>query len=41
MVYDITNPAGPVYVDYKNTRTIATYGGDNGAEGIIHINAVN
>ncbi|HEY0039794.1 MAG TPA: hypothetical protein VGB71_03975 [Flavisolibacter sp.] len=41
MVYDITNPAGPVYVDYKNTRTIATYGGDNGAEGIIYINAVN
>ncbi len=41
MVYDITNPASPVFVDYKNTRTIAAYGGDNGAEGIIYISAEN
>ncbi|MBC7888710.1 MAG: choice-of-anchor I family protein [Ferruginibacter sp.] len=41
MVYDITNPASPVFVDYKNTRTLATYGGDNGAEGIIYISAAN
>jgi hypothetical protein len=39
MVYDVTNPAAPVYQDYKNTRNIATYAGDNGAEGIIHIPA--
>jgi len=39
MVYDITNPAAPVYVDYKNTRNVAAFGGDNGAEGIIYIPA--
>lgn len=39
MVYDITNPAAPVFSDYQNTRTIASYGGDQGAEGIIYIKA--
>ena len=38
LVYDITNPANPIYVDYKNSRNITAYGGDNGAEGIIYIN---
>jgi hypothetical protein len=37
MVYDVTNPAAPVFQDYKNTRNTASYGGDNGAEGIIHV----
>jgi hypothetical protein len=37
MVYDITDPADVKFVDYKNPRTTATYGGDNGPEGIIHI----
>lgn len=41
MVYDVTNPASPLFVDYKNTRSVATYGGDNGAEGIIYISAAN
>jgi hypothetical protein len=41
MVYDITNPSSPVFVDYKNTRTLGSYGGDNGAEGIIYISADN
>ncbi|WP_222166922.1 choice-of-anchor I family protein [Edaphocola aurantiacus] len=41
MAYDITNPAAPVFVDYKNTRNLATYGGDNGAEGIIYIDSVS
>lgn len=41
MVYDITNPAAPVFVDYKNTRTLNTYGGDNGAEGIIYIDSAS
>ena len=41
MVYNITNPANPVYVDYKNTRNLLAYGGDNGAEGIIYISAAN
>lgn len=40
IVYDITDPAAPVYVDYKNTRNLGG-GGDNGAEGIIYINAAN
>ena len=35
MIYDITNPASPVYVTYANSRT--TTGGDRGAEGIIFI----
>ena len=37
MVYDISNPADVKFVDYKNPRNVATYGGDNGPEGIIHI----
>ena len=41
MVYDVTNPASPVFVDYKNTRSLAAYGGDNGPEGIIYISAAN
>ena len=39
MVYDITDPANPTFVDYKNTRTVPTYGGDNGPEGILYISA--
>ena len=41
MVYNVTDPANPVYVDYKNTRNLLAYGGDNGAEGIIYISAAN
>lgn len=41
MVYDITNPAAPVFSDYKNSRTIASYGGDQGAEGIVYIKAAD
>jgi Lamin Tail Domain/Secretion system C-terminal sorting domain len=41
MVYDVTDPANPVYVDYKNTRNPLAYGGDNGSEGIIYISAAN
>ncbi len=40
MVYDITDPANPIYVDYANTRSVGTYGGDNGAEGVIYIPAL-
>ncbi len=39
MVYDITNPRNPVYVNYINSRTVGTLGGDRGAEGIIFIPA--
>lgn len=35
MVYDVTNPSSPSFVDYINTRDTASFGGDNGTEGII------
>lgn len=41
MVFDVTNPTNPIYVDYKNTRNLSTFAGDNGAEGIIYISATN
>jgi len=37
MVYDITNPLTPKYVDYKNPRNQSSFSGDNGPEGIIFI----
>lgn len=37
MVYDVTLPENPVFVDYKNTRSTSAYEGDHGAEGIIYI----
>ena len=37
MVYDVTNPAAPVYVTYLNSRTGAT--GDRGPEGVAFIKA--
>lgn len=37
LVYDVTNPAAPEFVQWINTRTPGTYGGDQGAEGIIFI----
>ncbi|EAZ95945.1 CHU large protein [Flavobacteria bacterium BAL38] len=41
ITYDITNPIAPVFVSYKNNRTIGTLGGDLGPEGIIYINATD
>lgn len=37
MVYDISNPASPVFVTYKNHRTPGTMDGDLGPEGIIYV----
>jgi hypothetical protein len=37
MVYNITDPNNPTFVDYKNTRSTSAYAGDHGAEGIIYI----
>ncbi len=37
MVYNISNPAQPVFVDYANTRGVAQIGGDLGPEGIAYI----
>lgn len=39
MVYNISNPAAPVFVQYINTRDTATFAGDNGPEGIIFLHA--
>lgn len=36
MVYDITNPVAPVFVDYINTRDTSKFDGDNGTEGLIY-----
>lgn len=37
MVYDVTNPATPVFVDYINTRDTAAFGGDNGPEDLVFL----
>jgi len=37
MVYNVTDPNNPVFVDYKNSRSTSSYAGDNGPEGIIYI----
>lgn len=37
MVYDISNPAAPVYVTYVNNRNFATNGPDRGSEGLVFI----
>lgn len=39
MVYDVTNPASPVFVDYINTRDTNAFGGDNGPEDIKFLHA--
>jgi len=41
MVYDVTDPNDVQFVDYKNSRTVSAYGGDNGPEGITYINAAD
>lgn len=41
MVYDVTNPESAEFVDYKNSRTISSYGGDHGPEGITFISAAD
>lgn len=37
MVYDISEPTAPVFVDYANTRDNTAFGGDNGPEGVLYI----
>lgn len=37
MVYNVTNPNNPTFVDYKNSRSTSAYAGDHGAEGITYI----
>jgi uncharacterized repeat protein (TIGR02543 family) len=37
MVYDVSNPAAPIFVDYKNSRSTTQYSGDHGPETLIYI----
>ncbi|MGL4598016.1 MAG: choice-of-anchor I family protein, partial [Bacteroidia bacterium] len=37
VIYNISNPASPVFVGYYNNRAVATNGPDRGSEGIIFI----
>jgi len=37
MAYDISNPAAPVFEDYKNPRSTSAYSGDHGPEGVTYI----
>lgn len=37
MIYNVSNPASPVFSGYYNNRDFATNGPDRGAEGIIYI----
>ncbi|WP_310555773.1 choice-of-anchor I family protein [Flavobacterium sp.] len=41
MVYDITNPNDAKFVDYKNSRIVSAFGGDNGPEGVTFIKATD
>lgn len=40
MVYDITNPTTPEFMDYKNSRSVSAYTGDHGPETLVFIPAV-
>lgn len=37
MVFNITDPANPILVDYRNERTLNAVGGDRGGETVIYI----
>lgn len=37
MVYNVTNPNNPIFVDYKNSRSTSVYAGDHGPEGITYV----
>lgn len=41
MVYDITDPNAVKFSDYKNSRNVSAYAGDNGPEGVTFIKANN
>ena len=41
MIFNINNPANPIYVGYSNNRSTTSSGPDLGAEGIIYINENN
>ncbi|KAA3439927.1 choice-of-anchor I family protein [Rufibacter hautae] len=37
MVYNITDPANPQFVDYQNNRSLTTFAGDHGPEGVFFV----
>ena len=39
MVYNVSNPNEPIFVDYQNSRSTSSYAGDLGAEAVIYIPA--
>lgn len=41
VVYNITDPNNPVFVDYKNSRSSSAYSGDHGPEGITYVTPAN
>lgn len=41
MVYNVTDPANVKFVEYKNSRSLETFTGDHGPEGIIYISPEN
>ena len=41
MVYDITNPATPAFMDYKNNRSVSAYTGDHGPETLVFIPGIS
>lgn len=41
MVYDITDPAQPVFTDYATSRDNMMFSGDNGPEGVLHVSHSN
>ncbi|NDI99757.1 T9SS type A sorting domain-containing protein [Flavobacterium sp. LaA7.5] len=41
MVYDVTDPAAPVFTDYKNNRSTSAFEGDHAPEGITFISSAD
>ncbi|MFC6998122.1 choice-of-anchor I family protein [Rufibacter roseus] len=37
MVYNVTDPANPQFVDYKNNRSLTSFSGDHGPEGMYYV----
>ncbi len=41
MVYDVTDPTAPIFVDYKNNRSTSAFEGDHAPEGITFISSTD
>jgi len=37
MAYNVTDPARPYFVDYKNNRSVTAYAGDHGPEYVVYV----